>query len=856
AALVLIAANGWSTARSLNVLAENDHKVAKTHQVLTQIETVLSTLVDAESNQRAYVLTGEAEFLDPYDDAVATIDRQVWELQQLTADDADQQERVSVLRASIDENLAEMRRTIARRQAGETRPAVDDAFSGDGRRRMDDVRMVANRMETEERRRLAERNDASSEARTAETWSLALSTATAVGMTALVFYFGLSYFRERRRAADTAVEQLERYRTTLGSIGDAVIGTDVDGRVSFLNPEAERLTGWTGDAVGKRLAEVFVILDEGTRSPIESPVARVLREGAVVGLANHTVLVGRNGVERSIADSAAPIRGADGRLFGVVLVFQDVTERRRAERELAASEERLRRQAAELDAALREKTEGLALLDALFQNAPVGLAYYDVDCRFVRVNESMAAINGLPVEAHLGRPVAELLPELWPTLEPLFRRVLDRGESLSGWEVVGETPSEPGRRRSWTVGYYPVREAAGRVVGMGVAVLEVTERREAEDRIRRFNDELEVLVAERTAQLEREAEGRRRSEVAQTRLAERLALLLESTDEGLAGIDAEGRFTFINRHGAEMLGWRPEELVGRRMHDVCHHGRHDDLLHPPGDCPILYATREGKGRRVRDETYWRKDGTSFPVEYASHPMIECGVVKGAVVTFTDVSDRVAAEAALRESERYVRSILDNSPDCIKVLDLQGRLVEMNGPGRCVLEIEDFGPLRGCDWAGLWPEPQRPVVRASVAAALAGGLGRFQAWCPTTSGNWKFWDVQVAPIPGPDGRPARLVSVSRDVSPQKRSERRLEVQYVVAQVLAEAVDDPLPRLLEEVCTKLEWDRGEFWATSVDDPTVLHCQAEWQADPAAFPLFRETTRDFRFAKGVGLPGRAWE
>ncbi|MGL4465550.1 MAG: CHASE3 domain-containing protein, partial [Planctomycetia bacterium] len=139
AALVLIAANGWSTARSLNVLAENDRKVARTHQVLTQIETVLSTLVDAESNQRAYVLTGEAEFLDPYDDAVATIDRQVWELRQLTADDADQQERVSVLRASIAENLAEMRRTIARRQAGETRPAVDDAFSGDGRRRMDDV---------------------------------------------------------------------------------------------------------------------------------------------------------------------------------------------------------------------------------------------------------------------------------------------------------------------------------------------------------------------------------------------------------------------------------------------------------------------------------------------------------------------------------------------------------------------------------------------------------------------------------------------------------------------------------------------------------------------------------------------
>ena len=119
---------------------------------------------------------------------------------------------------------------------------------------------------------------------------------------------------------------------TLGSIGDAVIVTDNQGLVTFLNAEAERMTGWTGaKALGQPLAAVFKIVNEQTGKPAESPVDKVLRLGKVVGLANHTVLIARDGREIPIDDSGAPVRQKDGTTLGVVLVFRDVTERRRAE---------------------------------------------------------------------------------------------------------------------------------------------------------------------------------------------------------------------------------------------------------------------------------------------------------------------------------------------------------------------------------------------------------------------------------------------------------------------------------------------------------------------------------------------
>ena len=140
---------------------------------------------------------------------------------------------------------------------------------------------------------------------------------------------------ERQRAEIALKESEQRWATTLASIGDAVIATDVEGRIAFMNAVAEGLTGWTlADASMKPVTEVFNIINEQTRKSVENPVTKVLREGMIVGLANHTVLIRKDGKEVPIDDSGAPIRDADGNTTGVVLVFRDITDRKGAEEAL------------------------------------------------------------------------------------------------------------------------------------------------------------------------------------------------------------------------------------------------------------------------------------------------------------------------------------------------------------------------------------------------------------------------------------------------------------------------------------------------------------------------------------------
>ena len=142
----------------------------------------------------------------------------------------------------------------------------------------------------------------------------------------------------------------------------------------------------------------------------------------------------------------------------------------------------------------------------------------------------------------------------------------------------------------------------------------------------------------------------RLAQAERTRLAKEVHLLLESTSEGVYGTDLTGHVVFINRCGAQMLGYQPEDLAGQRMHQTVHHHRADGSPYAVEDCPMRHAETTGQSVRVDDEVFWRRDGTSFPVEYACSPIVEDGQVRGAVVTFTDITTRKQAEAALFQTK--------------------------------------------------------------------------------------------------------------------------------------------------------------------------------------------------------------
>lgn len=211
---------------------------------------------------------------------------------------------------------------------------------------------------------------------------------------------------ELLRSSEAEAEQRERLRTTLASIGDGVIATDLEGRVTDLNTVAESLTGWSStDAAGLPLTQVFRIVNESTRAPVENPALRALREGVIVGLANHTLLIARDGTERPIDDSAAPIRTREGTVVGSVLVFRDITERKRAE------------------AANRDAQQQIA---TTLESITDGFVRLDSDWRVVYVNAEGERINQIPRTETLGRTIWELFPSIVGTrLESQYRRCME-----------------------------------------------------------------------------------------------------------------------------------------------------------------------------------------------------------------------------------------------------------------------------------------------------------------------------------------------------------------------------------------------------------------------------------------------
>ena len=319
--------------------------VSHTNEVLARLEAVLSTLKDAETGQRGYLLTGEASYLEPYREAVDRLPGQIAGLRQLTLDNPAQTARVLRLDELASQRLAILKRGLDLAGLDPDRgrglsSGRQTVLTGEGKQVMDRVRAEVDEMERVERELLEDRGViARGAARTAVVTTV-VALVIGLALVALVVWLFARNLAIRQRASEVLRAERERFRTTLTSIGDAVVVTDAQGRVTLLNPVAEALTGWDADAIGRPVETVFRIVNEETRAPVENPVDKVLREGAVVGLANHTVLIGRDGRERPIDDSGAPIRDGRGRVVGVVLVFRDITERRASEQRLHENDRR------------------------------------------------------------------------------------------------------------------------------------------------------------------------------------------------------------------------------------------------------------------------------------------------------------------------------------------------------------------------------------------------------------------------------------------------------------------------------------------------------------------------------------
>ena len=600
--VVLVAARFVGLANLRDVDASRA-AVAHTHQVKAGLDQLLATLIDAETGERGFIITGTDNYLEPYDRARGALPSDIAQVRALIADNPEQQADLDHLADAIALKLSELAEGVRQRRVAGFEAAQGVVRTSVGKRTMDGARAIVSRMEAREDARLAERT-----AQAAQSYSQAVSTgfvSTGIALLVVMLLFVVTRRAgvERLRAAEVA----ERLRVTLASIGDAVITTDEHGRIMRLNAVAESLTGWSeAEATGRRLEEVFVIVNEETRRPAENPIERALRDRVVVGLANHTVLISKDGREIPVDDSAAPIKTEDGLLAGAIMVFRDVSDRRRIDRERAAimETERLARVEA-------EQAEGR--LQIALQAGRMGTWQFTMRSGEVKWSAALEAIHGLEPGAFPGTFEAfeqEIHPD---DRDRVLRAISDAVDERRDHEIEYRIVRSDGAVRWIEERGRLFTDAGGQPERMVGVCTDITERKRAEEKFR---------------------------------------LAVQAAPAAMIMVDRRGAIHLVNPLTEQLLGYTQDELIGQSIERLVpprFRDRHagfraafhtDSRSRPMGEGRDLYAVR--------------KDGSEVPVEIGLSP-VETPDGPFVLAAVTDITERKRTAALLQQAVEAERA---------------------------------------------------------------------------------------------------------------------------------------------------------------------------------------------------------
>ena len=410
------------------------------------------------------------------------------------------------------------------------------------------------------------------------------------------------------------------------------------------------------------------------------------------------------------------VRGAaqrddSGRIVALYGTSQDITERKKTEEALRQSEERFSK---------------------AFRVSPAAASISTLrDGRYVDVNESCTRILGYSREELIGRRAPDLI---WADPEDRARFVgrVQRDKFVREMEAKLRTKSGEVRDTLLSAELIQI----GGEECLLITTDDVTERKRAAETVRQLS-------------LQKE-------------------LILNSAGEGIYGLDLDGRVTFINPAAARMLGWDAAELPGRTQHDVLHHTKFDGSPYPE-ECPICAAFRDGQVHRVDTEAFWRKDGSCFPVEYTSTPILDGGRVVGAVVTFRDVTERRRTEEALRSSEARFRRVFSSAPLPMWLWDSTSwRFLEVNeaATAHYGYSRQEFLEMQVTD---LLPAEEAERMKDDHRRRTD---GRYLVETRQRLKNGRFIDVHLtSDLVELGGRRVRLV-VAEDISERKQAEEAL------------------------------------------------------------------------------------
>ncbi len=624
---------------------------------------------------------------------------------------------------------------------------------------------------------------------------------------------------DRKRAEEAVRESEARFRSMADSSPALIWLSEPDGRRTYFNKTWVEFTGRPAD---EQLGSGWVeSVHPDDREQYLSMYSAALTSRRPFELEYR--LRRHDGADRWVLARGTLRFTPSGGFAGFVGLCLDVTERRRAEADLRESEERFRLTVDEtaVPTLLHADDDTVLLVNKAFTDL-TGYTHADVPT----IGDWTRRAYG---EQH------KTAKEYLDTLFGAGARV-DNGE----WEVAIAT----GEKRVWHFYATPVgRDATGRRLVVSNAI-DVTEAKRAEAEIRRSE--------------------------------ERYRLLTEAVPHIVWNADAAGEVTYVNRQWTNYTAAPIERAGGREWLESVH----------PDDRDRVYAAWQhtvsrpapGVADRFQHEFRLRDARTGGYRWFLSVAVALChpdGTVDRWIGSMADIHDQKTAAETIRESEAFRKSVFENSPDCLKIIDLDGRVLEMNESGCRLMEIDDFSTVRGERWADLWPAANRETIREAVETARAGQTGRFQGFCPTAKGTAKYWDVSVAAVPGADGTPFRLIGVSRDVTEQRRAEDAVRASEARFRTLTEAVPqmvwtaDPKGEVTffnrrwdEYTAVPLDLARAAGWANNPVHPDDTdRLRAGWQLAVARgaegyseeFRLRRAADGAYRWMLSVAVPLR---
>ena len=619
---LVVVASFWTLRQVEESAAVRTH----TNAVINSADDLLSAVKDAESEQHAYSAAGADGPLPPYGVQHDRIRDSLTHLQEITLVAAARQ-HLDVLAPLIDAKLAFMSNAIElrRSQGAAAAPALEGG--GEGRRLMDSIRAEIGSFGSIEVDVLKQR-EAEFQASMRRLFFIVITTTLLVLLLALGFAYLI--FRETRQqlknlvhlktqhllelqdatnrqlqqSNNTLRDSEEKLAVTLNSIGDAVIATDAEARVTRINPVAEQLTGWLqADAAGRPVQEIFRIINQETREPATIPVMDTLANGTVQGLANHTLLISRDGNERAIADSCAPIRNRDNQVVGAVLVFRDVSEE-------YAAQQTLRDSAAQIQTILNTVVDGIVTI-----HARGGMVE--------TMNPSAERMFGYSAAELAGKNFSLLIPELDPD---------QREGSLEYY-----SPSDEARASGLG------REVVGRRKNGSIFPLEIAVSEMWLGGQRYFTGILRDITA------------RKQAEEALQKAGALQSAIFNSANFSSIATDAKGVIQIFNVGAERMLGYAAADVMNKITpadisdpQEVIVRARAltvelDTPIAPGFEALVFKASRGIED--IYELTYIRKDGSRFPAVVSVTALRdEQDVIIGYLLIGTDNTARKQVEA--------------------------------------------------------------------------------------------------------------------------------------------------------------------------------------------------------------------